>query len=80
MATELGLGQRTEAPAFLFTNGATSRCPGPPEETIYALAKNRTRWDSGSVKAERIVELQLLLDNLPIKQPLELTSQVIRLI
>ena len=52
---------------------------GLPEETIEALAKNHTWWDGHDVQAARIVELGLSLDDLAIKQLLQLTGQVIGL-
>ena len=52
---------------------------GLPEETIEALAKNHSWWDGLGVKTERIVELGLSLDDLAIKQLVELTGQVIGL-
>jgi error-prone DNA polymerase len=52
---------------------------GLPEETIDALAKNHTWWDGLGVKTERIVELGLSLEDLAIKQLVELTSQLIGL-
>ena len=52
---------------------------GLPEETIDALAKNHTWWDGGSIKTERITELGLSLDDLAIRQLVELTSQIMGL-
>ena len=52
---------------------------GLPEETIEALAKNHTWWDGGSIKTERITELGLSLDDLAIRQLVELTSQIMGL-
>jgi error-prone DNA polymerase len=52
---------------------------GLPDETIDALAKNHTWWDGGSIKTDRIVELGLSLDDLAIRQLVELTSQIMGL-
>lgn len=52
---------------------------GLPEETIDALAKNHTWWDGAGIKTERITELGLSLDDLAIRQLVELTSQIMGL-
>ncbi|MGE0675000.1 MAG: error-prone DNA polymerase [Methylibium sp.] len=52
---------------------------GLPEETIDALAKNHTWWDGAGIKTERIAELGLSLDDLAIRQLVELTSQIMGL-
>ena len=52
---------------------------GLPEETIDALAKNHTWWDGAGIKTERITELGVSLDDLAIRQLVELTSQIMGL-
>jgi error-prone DNA polymerase len=52
---------------------------GLPEETIEALAKNHTWWDGAGIKTERIEELGLSLDDLAIRQLVDLTGQIMGL-
>ena len=52
---------------------------GIDPETIDALAKNHTWWDGLGLKTERIVEMGLSLDDLAIRQLVELTGQLIGL-
>ena len=50
---------------------------GIDSETIEALAKSHTWWDGLGVKTERVVELGLSLDDLAIRQLIQLTGQLI---
>ncbi|MBX9793759.1 MAG: error-prone DNA polymerase, partial [Burkholderiaceae bacterium] len=52
---------------------------GIDPETIDTLAKNHTWWDGLGLKTERIVEMGLSLDDLAIRQLVQLTGQLIGL-
>jgi len=52
---------------------------GIAPETIETLAKNHTWWDGLGLKTERIVEMGLSLDDLAIRQLVQLTGQLIGL-
>jgi error-prone DNA polymerase len=52
---------------------------GIAPEIIEALAKSHTWWDGVAMKTERIVEMGLSLDDLAIKQLVQLTGQLIGL-
>ncbi|MDZ7914353.1 MAG: error-prone DNA polymerase [Rhodococcus sp. (in: high G+C Gram-positive bacteria)] len=52
---------------------------GLPEETIEALAKNHTWWDGAGIRTERIEELGISLDDLAIRQLVDLTGQIMGL-
>jgi error-prone DNA polymerase len=52
---------------------------GLPEDTIEALARNHTWWDGLGIQTERIQELGLSLDDLAIRQLVELTGQIMGL-
>ena len=51
----------------------------PLMQTIEALAKNHTWWDGAGIKTERIEELGLSLDDLAIRQLVDLTGQIMGL-
>ncbi|MCK6426681.1 MAG: error-prone DNA polymerase [Burkholderiaceae bacterium] len=44
---------------------------------VDALAKNHSAWDGGGVRADRVQELGLSLDDLAIRQLMELTRQLV---
>ncbi len=52
---------------------------GLADATITALAANHTWWDGADIQAERITELGLSLDDLAIRQLVELTRQIMGL-
>ena len=52
---------------------------GLPDATITALAANHTWWDGADIKTECITELGLSVDDLAIRQLVELTRQIMGL-